>query len=175
MSNDELYSLIERYLKGDDFSFTLLFNDTKKKVFANIYSYVKNESVAEDILSETYIKFLSNVKKIKKDESILGFLYVISRNLSLNYLSRNKKNESLDDYPYIGKSEDDIKRKLDYEDIIKLMKEKLSDDMFQVIIMRLVNELEYSEIAKLINKKESTIRWLYAEGIKKIKEEVNAR
>lgn len=175
MSNEELYSLIERYLKGDDFSFTLLFNDTKKKVFANIYSYVKNESVAEDILSETYIKFLSNIKKIKKEESILGFLYVISRNLSLNYLSRNKKNESLDDYPYIGKSEDDIKRKLDYEDIIKLMKEKLSDDMFQVIIMRLVNELEYSEIAELVNKKESTIRWLYAEGIKKIKEEVNAR
>ena len=55
------------------------------------------------------------------------------------------------------------------------MKKILSDDMFKVIIMRLINELEYKEISKLINKKESTVRWLYMEGIKKVKEELYVR
>lgn len=174
MTNEEMFSLIERYLKGDEFSFTILFDNTKNKVFANIYSYVKNQSVAEDILSETYIKFLSNMKKIKKDQSILGYLYVISRNLSLNYLTRNKKTESINDYPYL-KSENSLHSNLDFEDIIKVMKDVLTDDMFQVIVMRLVNEMECCEISKIMDKKESTIRWLYSQGIKLVKEELNAR
>ena len=65
--------------------------------------------------------------------------------------------------------------KLDCEEVIIKMKHILSDDMFKVIIMRLINELEYKEISKLINKKESTVRWLYMEGIKKVKEELYVR
>ena len=58
MSNEELYTLIREYLLGNDSSFNKFYDDTKKKVFANIYSYVKNEVIAEDILSDVYIKFL---------------------------------------------------------------------------------------------------------------------
>ena len=47
MSNEELYELIREYLLGDDSSFNKFYDDTKKKVFANIYSYVKNEVIAE--------------------------------------------------------------------------------------------------------------------------------
>ena len=174
MSNEELYILIREYLLGDDSSFNKLYDDTKKKVFANIYSYVKNEVVAEDILSEVYIKFLENINKIKKNESILGLLYVISKNLSLNYIKKNKRIDSIDNY-YDLKEESNISLKLECEEVIIKMKKILSDDMFKVIIMRLINELEYKEISKLINKKESTVRWLYMEGIKKVKEELYVR
>ena len=37
MSNEELYELIREYLLGDDSSFNKFYDDTKKKVFANIY------------------------------------------------------------------------------------------------------------------------------------------
>ena len=174
MSNEELYTLIKNYLLGDDLSFNKFYDDTKKKVFANIYSYVKNEVIAEDILSDVYIKFLENINKIKKNESILGLLYVISRNLSLNYIKKNKRIDSIDNY-YDLKEESNISLKLECEEVIIKMKKILSDDMFKVIIMRLINELEYKEISKLINKKESTVRWLYMEGIKKVKEELYVR
>lgn len=174
MSNEELYTLIREYLLGNDSSFNKFYDDTKKKVFANIYSYVKNEVIAEDILSDVYIKFLENINKIKKNESILGLLYVISRNLSLNYIKKNKRIDSIDNY-YDLKEESNISLKLECEEVIIKMKHILSDDMFKVIIMRLINELEYKEISKLINKKESTVRWLYMEGIKKVKEELYVR
>ena len=96
MSNEELYTLIREYLLGNDSSFNKFYDDTKKKVFANIYSYVKNEVIAEDILSDVYIKFLENVNKIKKNESILGLLYVISKNLSLNYIKKNKRIDTIE-------------------------------------------------------------------------------
>ena len=76
---------------------------------------------------------------------------------------------------YDLKEESNISLKLECEEVIIKMKHILSDDMFKVIIMRLINELEYKEISKLINKKESTVRWLYMEGIKKVKEELYVR
>ena len=48
MSNEELYTLIREYLLGDDSSFNKFYDDTKKKVFANIYSYVKNDEEIRD-------------------------------------------------------------------------------------------------------------------------------
>ena len=55
------------------------------------------------------------------------------------------------------------------------MKKVLTKDMFNIVILRLVNEMEYSEIASIVKKKEATVRWLYAEGIKKLKEELYVR
>ena len=91
MDNEELFSLVMQYLDGDDYAFTTLYNMTKKNVFANIYSYIRNEQASEDILMDVYVKFINTAHKIKKDQSILGYLYVISRNLSINYLKRNHK------------------------------------------------------------------------------------
>lgn len=175
MDNEKLYELVNEYIDGNDTAFTTLYNETKNKVFANIYSYVKSEVIAEDILSETYLNFISNILKVKKDQSILGLLYVISRNLSLNYLKRHKKEELIEDHNVVASNSESIKSGLDYEDIILVMKEVLNDEMFKVVIMRLVSEMEYSEIASLLKKKETTIRWMYAEGIKKVKEELYAR
>ena len=41
--------------------------ETKYKVFYNILSIVKDEVSAEDILQETYLRFLNNLDKLKKE------------------------------------------------------------------------------------------------------------
>lgn len=170
MDNEELFKLVNNYLNGDDYSFTLFYNKTKNKVFANIYSYVKNSAIAEDILSETYIRFMNQTKKIRDDKSILGLLYVIGRNLAINYLNRNPINEDFEDHSKKLVSTNTATRNIECEEIVIKMKELLSDDMFKVVIMRLINDMEYKEIAKILKKKEGTIRSLYSEGIKKVKE-----
>ncbi len=170
-----MFDLVQSYLSGNDYAFTTLYNMTKNKVFANIYSYIKNDSISEDILSDAYVNFLSMANSIKRDQSILGLLYVISRNLSLNYIKRHKREELIDEHTIIPSKEEKIKSSLDYEDTIIVMKKVLSEDQFKVVIMRLVGEMDYSEISKLLKKKESTIRWIYAEGIKKVKEAIYVR
>ena len=50
------------------------------------------------------------------------------------------------------------------------MKEILSDDALQIVLLKLVNELDYKEISQNLNKNESTVRWIYNESIKKLKE-----
>lgn len=175
MDNEELYALIQQYLSGNDYAFTLFYEQTKNKVFANIYSYVKDVTVAEDILSDVYISFMNNTHKISRSKSILGLLYVISRNLSMNHLKRNKRHENIEDHTKLFVTHNDAHKNLERDEIIQVMKKVLNNDMFQVVILRLINELEYKEIAEIMNKKETTIRSLYSDGIKKVKEEMYAR
>jgi DNA-directed RNA polymerase specialized sigma subunit, sigma24 homolog len=64
---------------------------TKKPIFYNILSYVKSYEIAEDLLQETFVNFLKNLKKFDKNKSVLAYLMVLSKNLSLDYLKKNKE------------------------------------------------------------------------------------
>ncbi|MFA6667401.1 MAG: sigma-70 family RNA polymerase sigma factor [Bacilli bacterium] len=90
MENKDLYELLIKYKKGDKQCFHVFYENLKKPVFYNIYSILKNKEASEDILQETFIKLLENIDKINSQDSILGYLMVISKNLSLDYLKKNK-------------------------------------------------------------------------------------
>ena len=109
---------------------------------------------------------------MKPGKSILGYLYTISRNLSLNYLEKQKRylddGETLLDTVPINEE-----NYLDNSEIIKIMKEILSQDMFNVIILHLVNGLDYKEISEMLDRNENTVRWQYNEGLKKVREALN--
>lgn len=169
MKDIELYRLCQRFIEGDEKAFNEIYEDTKGKIFANIYSYVKSKEVSEDILSDTYIRFINSIKDLTPDKSILGYLYTISRNLSLNYIEKNKRFVD-DPTMLIDNASSEENSYLDNSDIIKIMKEILSPDMFNVIMLHLINGLEYKEIAETLNKNENTIRWQYNEGLKKVRE-----
>lgn len=91
MTNIQRHTLLQEYLESKEKSFNLLFNDVKKPVFFNIYSYVKSYEISEDLLQETFLELLKNTKKIKKSEDLLGYLIVISKNKALNYIKKNKR------------------------------------------------------------------------------------
>ena len=91
MTNIQRHTLLQENLEGKEKSFNLLFNDGKKPVFFNIYSYVKSYEISEDLLQETFLELLKNTKKIKKSEDLLGYLIVISKNKALNYIKKNKR------------------------------------------------------------------------------------
>lgn len=169
MTDVELFKLVVRFKKGGKKAFDILFEETKGKIFLNIYSYVKNKEASEDILLDTYISFIKSIDKIEKNKSVLGYLYTISRNLSLNYIEKNKNIAFLDseELPVVGQNDP---RSVDNSFIIQKMKEILSDDALQIVLLKLVNELDYKEISQNLNKNESTVRWIYNESIKKLKE-----
>lgn len=168
MKDIELYKLCKKFIDGDTRAFDAIYNDTKNKIFANIYSYVKNKEIAEDLLSDTYIRFLNGIKDITSDRSILGYLYTVSRNLSLNYLEKNKRYTS--DGETLIENNGVHEKYQESNDILEVMKRVLNEDMFNVIVLHLINGLDYKEIAERLNKNENTIRWQYNEGLKKVRE-----
>ncbi|MFR7880520.1 MAG: RNA polymerase sigma factor [Christensenellales bacterium] len=63
----------------------------------------------------------------------------------------------------------------DNQEILKLAKEILKDNEFRLIILHTIEGLSLVEIAKSLNKNESTIRWQYNNGLKKLRKELERR
>ena len=128
MSEERIRFLISEFKKGNQRVFDEFFNLTKNQVFCNIFSIVKNTENSEDILQETYVKFLLNLDQIDENSSILGYLMVISRNLSLDFLKKHKKLVVPQDGEVIVSTKDE--NSIDSNTIIecakKILKEKES-------------------------------------------------
>lgn len=146
--------------------FNEFYEATKRAVFYNILSFIKSYETSEDILQDTYVKFLKSVKELKNHSSPLGYLIMISRNLSLDYLKKIKDGEIEDDYQV--KHEEDFNQ--DKLLLLEKLKNILKEKEYEVIIFHIYDELTFEEISSLTNTPLGTTLYRYNNAIKKAKE-----
>lgn len=150
--------------------FDEFYNLTKNKVFYMAYSILQDYQLSEDILQDTYIKFLKHKKKVKVDGNILSYLLEISKNLSLNYVNKHKKVVNIDNIVF--KYEEQYQEKFEELKLVKDMKKILNENEFQIVILKIINELTNNEIAQLLNKPLGTVLWTYNNAIKKLRRDL---
>lgn len=150
--------------------FDEFYNLTKNKVFYMAYSILQDYQLSEDILQDTYIKFLKHKKKVKVDGNILPYLLEISKNLSLNYVNKHKKVVNIDNIVF--KYEEQYQEKFEELKLVKDMKKILNENEFQIVILKIINELTNNEIATLLNKPLGTVLWTYNNAIKKLRRDL---
>lgn len=150
--------------------FDEFYNLTKNKVFYMAYSILQDYHLSEDILQDTYVKFLKHKNKVKVDGNILSYLLEISKNLSLNYVNKHKKVVNIDNI--IFKYEEQYQEEFEELKLVKDMKKILNENEFQIVILKIINELTNNEIAQLLNKPLGTVLWTYNNAIKKLRRDL---
>ena len=87
--------LVERLHKNDVAAFDTLYWKYHEVVYRNILKFVKEATVAEDILQEVFIKLWEKRQEVKASQSVAGWLFVISFNLSVNYTRKKLREQNL--------------------------------------------------------------------------------
>ncbi len=59
------------------------------------YSLVKSNEIAEEIVSDVFIKLWEIRSKLMEIENLRVYLYTIAKNFSLNYIAKNYKNRNI--------------------------------------------------------------------------------
>ncbi len=145
--------------------------------FAN--SIIKNHELAEEIVSDVFIKIWQNRSSLGKIDNFKLYLYVSTKNTALNYLSRHFRKEiiSLDEMslnilasPYNPEQlfiTSEAVKKIDHE--IQKLPPRCK------LIFKLVKEdrLKYNDIAQLLNISVKTIDTQMAIALKKISSAIN--
>ena len=165
MSLNEVFLELKR---GDQTHFNWFYENSKKQLFYNILSYTKNYELSEDLLQETYVKFLTNIKNIDDKVNILGYLMVISKNITLDYFKKNNRIETL--------NEEDISfedNKIHETMLVSRIKEILNDIEFKILILHILGELTFNEIKDIVKKPLGTVLWIYNKSLKKVRKELN--
>lgn len=158
MLNDQ--QLIARYLKGDERSFEELLGRHRQKIYTSIYLFVKEQSLAEDIFQEVFIKIIDTLRKGKYNHEgkFLQWAMRIAYNMCVDYFRRNKRRpqvsptETFDIFDVLPMSDDNaeqsIIRSQTHEKVRQLV-DMLPPEQREVVILRHYADMSFKEIAKL--------------------------
>ncbi|MCH3976276.1 MAG: RNA polymerase sigma factor [Bacilli bacterium] len=173
-SNDEsrIASLADEISQGNLVNFTEFFNLTKKAVFYTAFSILGNESDSEDIVQETFIKFIDSHSRIKKEQSPFGFLLVIARNSALSLLKKRKREISFpENFDESSVPDFNDYTKAGDETFFNWMRSCLKPIEYQIVILHVINDLPHREIAKIVKRPLGSVTWIYQQAIKKLDKE----
>jgi len=150
-------------------------------LFQFSYSFVKSKQVAQELVSDVFIKLWKIRSQLNAIDNLKPYLFGITKNFSLSYLARASKNLSiqLDD---IDLDEIDVESLIELKnpEDLYISKETIKNVMQAVrclppqcqIIFSLVKVegLKYKEVAKLLNISVFTVRNQVAIATKKIED-----
>ena len=180
--NDQ--QLVKDYLDGDEESFDVLLNRHLKPVYNFIYRICKNKEDTEEIVQDTFFKTWKNLKKYHEDQSFKTWLYTIAKNTTMDLLRKKKSltfSELSDSNDESENSfQDNIADEAPLPDELFALaeKKKLLDNLLdrlppiykEVLLLKYGSELEFEEIAKILNKPPETIRSQHRRALIKLKE-----
>lgn len=147
----------------------LSFDDLYKLYYVDIRNYISKLcgcwTIAEEITQEVFIKLYNNLNKISHN-NILGWLYKVAHNLTINYFNQNPKlnfelydnlyNEANDTYDLIEKNNE--KR------IISEVFLKLPQKQAQAILLKDLYGYSYKEISNILKLSNKAVKSLLYRG-----------
>ena len=145
--------------------FRILIKERWESVYWHIRRLVIHHADAQDATQETFIRVFRSFDKFKGDSSLRVWIYRIATNEALRLIGK-RFNEviSIDDEPTEARMIAD-EEYVDYTDIevVKLQNAILSLPTKQQLTfnMRYYDELEYEEIARVINSTPSSVKANY--------------
>lgn len=164
---DKLINYAMMFQKNDYSKFDEFYEQTNRLVFFTIINIIKDQSLTEDLMQDTYMKFLKNIQTYDKSLNVAAYIATIARNTAINEFNKRKKETlfCLDDSPEIPDEENPNYELFEYLKVLDSLEK-------EIVVQHIVNNLKFKEISKILEKPLGTILWIYNKAIKKMKEEV---
>ena len=159
LSNLSDQVLVKKYINGDNYSFEVLLNRHKSRVFAFIMSKIKNKDLSEDIFQDTYVKVVNSLQKGKYNEEgkFLPWVMRIAHNLVIDHFRKQKKmhmvrsNNDFDIFDVIKDNNINVDDRLIRDQIFSDLRgliNLLPNDQKEVLMMRYFEEMSFKKIAE---------------------------
>lgn len=157
-NNQSDKELIRQYLNGKDSAFEILLKRYQDRVFSYILYTTKNESLANDIFQDTFMKVVRTLKKGRYNEEgkFLPWVNRIAHNLIIDHYRKNQKfpttsgGDKFDIFDIIPSNELNVEEKCIRTQIlsdVKKLIQYLPEDQKEVLMMRMYFDMSFKEIA----------------------------
>lgn len=166
-------ALLEKQIKklksGETDAFDRVYELTYRKIYFVVLPILRDRSLAEDIVQDTYLKFLEKIDSYEAKNS-LAYILTIARNLAFNEYNRRKRELrdidltddvfSLDEYLEI----DAVNREL-IDSALKVLKVTERN----IFLLHVLENMTHREIAVILELPLGTVTWTYQQAIRKMR------
>lgn len=166
--------LVDRIKKGDREAFMRLVAAYQQKVFILAYSMVRDREDALDLVQEVFLRLYEKIQSYRAGESFQAWLMQIARNLSIDFLRRQKtrKKDSLEaldlDRADLATDREDPDR-FQTGELIHRAVLALPEKQRLVFILHHFDELKYEEIADRLGIALGTVKSLHFKAVQNLR------
>jgi RNA polymerase sigma-70 factor, ECF subfamily len=161
--------LIERCLCGEEAAWEDLLKVYTRRVYSICYRFVGKEGEAQDLTQEVFLRIFKTLKSFRSNEgSFSVWLNRLTRNLLIDHYRRSKlerSTDSIEDQLRVLEETEQTSARADSmlagreaSEMLQAGLQKLSPELRETIILRDIEELEYREIAQVLNVPEGTVK-----------------
>lgn len=164
--------LIQKAARGDQDAFAQLLELHQNKVYGLTLRLVGSPEDAMELTQETFFNAWRGLPNFHADSKFSTWLYRLATNAAIDFLRREKRRRNLSTIPL--STDDDPDRVLDIPDqrftpqsqlerqelqeAVHRGLGQLSDEHRQVLVLRELNGLSYTEIAQVLGLEEGTVK-----------------
>jgi RNA polymerase sigma-70 factor, ECF subfamily len=168
--------LLERAERLEEDALSELYDRYEMKIYNYIYRRTSNQTLAEDLTAQVFLKMLEAIHNDKTwHSSFSGWLYRIAHNLVIDhYRTRDRQKQiSIDDAPVMPDPGNNPVRAaeiaLDSEYLLSAIR-RLTDDQAQVITLRFLEGYSFGEIADMMGKTEGAVKALQHRAVSTLRQ-----
>jgi len=163
-------NLVSRCLRGDETAWEDLLRIHTRKVYGLCYRFTGSTPEAQDLTQEVFLRVFRTIRTFRSAEGSFGtWLARVTRNLLIDHYRRTRQERVTDSIeeqlPTIEESgataaarPDQALAGREASEILQATLQKLSPDLREAVILRDLQEMEYREIAAVLEIPEGTVK-----------------
>ena len=161
--------LVERCMSGEETAWEDLVKVHTKRVYAICYRFTGSDTEAQDLTQEVFLRIFRNLKSFRAGEgSFQVWLGRLTRNLLIDNYRRTRGERAtesieeqlpmLEERTAMSARTDGMLAGREASELLQKALEKLSPELRETVILRDLEELEYKEIAQVLQVPEGTVK-----------------
>lgn len=158
--------------------FSQIYDEHVDKIYRFVFFKVNNESLAQDITSETFTRLWKEISEDKEIKNPHGFLFKVARNLTFDYYRTKDRNPiNMDNLDTILDKNQDIEKEAVHNDDMRVVlaaMDKLNDDHRVALSMYYIEQEPVSEVAKALGKSNGATRVAIHRAMRELKKFMEA-
>lgn len=164
----ELRELFIELKSNNKIAFEKLYIKYNKLVYGIAFSILKNKEASEDVVQSVFSKLYEMDKSKMPDNKEASWLYTLTKNEAITFLRKKDNNIDLESIYNIEDKDNEINNIIDQVEFNRLIR-GLNDKEKQIISLKILANLSFDEIGKLLGESTNTIKWRYYKSINTLK------
>jgi len=164
------HSLVSRCLDGDEAAWEDLVRQHTRQVYGLCFRFTNSAQEAQDLTQEVFLRVFKTIKSFRSTEgSFHTWLARVTRNLLIDNYRRSRQERVTDSIeeqlPMLEQTggaatvrPDQALAGREASEILQAALQKLSPDLREAVILRDLQEMEYREIAQVLDIPEGTVK-----------------
>ena len=168
INEKELSELFIEFKNNNKIAFERLYSQYNRLVYRIAFGIIKNNTDAEDIVQTVFTKIYVMDKEQLPTKNQASWLYSLTKNETITFLRKKNNDIDLSSIYEIEDANNEINTIINQIKFNRLIS-KLNNKEKEVVSLKILSNLSFEEIGKLLDLPTGTVKWRYYKSIHTLK------